>query len=451
MRRRTAIRAIGATGAAALGTSVAGCTDAAPNGSNGENGSDENGEDGPYEPLGSVSLEGAAEAVVGDGGETAYVAGIDGIATVDVVDPASPTVLTERTDLLGDWNEDGTFTDILDVKVDGDRLAVPGPANQQGSSVFHGFVLYDVSDPADPEPVGEPYETEYPIHNCFLRDERLYVVANDEEGNPLVIFDVSGDEIEEIGRWSLLDVDPDWADVHWLLRYLHDVYVHDDLAVLAYWNAGTILLDVSDPTEPAFVSRLSETDLETQRDRSGNREAVRTAQLGLPGNDHYSAVDETGELLAIGREAWVTNQSAADRPGGIDLYDLTDSAEPEYRSTIEAPRGADERYDSEPWTTAHNFELRDDVLHASWYQGGVTLHDVSDPADPTERAQWHEPLSASFWTARVAQPGETFVASSTGYTNADRPESALYTFPIRDGEQADPVALDDPAVFEDDD
>ncbi|WP_436345275.1 LVIVD repeat-containing protein [Natronorubrum sp. FCH18a] len=374
-----------------------------------------------YEPLGRVEITGAAEAVVGDDGETVYLAATDGFATVDISDPSEPAVLEERFPLEVD---DRPFREILDVKVDGDRLVVAGPANQRDDDVFHGFELYDVSDPADPVAVGDPYETGYHIHNCFLADDLLYVVANGEEANPLVIFDVSDDEIEEIGRWSLVEHEPEWQEVYWLARYNHDVYVHDEIAYLAHWNAGTYLIDVSDPTDPEYRSRVLDLDLDETLDLADDE-----AQIGLPGNDHYSAVDDTGDLLAVGREAWATGGDEPDGPGGIDLYDVSDPSAPEPLSSIDAPPADDASYYGEEWTTAHNFELRDGRLYSSWYQGGVKIHDVSDPADPEELVHWRDTDVAGFWTARVAEAGDTFVASSTPLIPGAETEGALYTFP----------------------
>ena len=423
MRRRTFLRAGGGSclgltlGAAAAVSAPATATDD---------------EADAFEPLGVVDVRGAAEAVVGDEGETTYLAATDGFATVDVSDPTDPTVLAERRDLTVD---DRPLTEILDVKVDGDRLVVPGPANPAGAEEFYGFVLYDVSDPADPVVVGEPHETGYHIHNCYLDGDVLYLVANGIEAerdgdvvedNPLVVFDVADDEPEEVGRWSLLEFEPDWADVGWRLRYLHDVYVHDGVAILAHWNAGTYLLDVSDPADLRYRSHVADSSLEDQLALDADEEG--DAYTGLPGNDHYSAVDETGELLAVGRESWATESGEPEGAGGIDLFDVRDPDEPDYRATIEPPETDDASYQGGEWTTAHNFELHDGRLHSSWYQGGVRVHDVSDPAEPVELAGWEDRDAAGFWTARVADDG-TIVASSTPLIPNASTEGALYTFP----------------------
>ncbi|ELY74940.1 LVIVD repeat-containing protein [Natrinema pellirubrum DSM 15624] len=368
-----------------------------------------------------MPVEAAAEAVVGDGGETAYLATMTGFATVDVSDPTDPTVLVDREVEIGDR----PLSNILDVSVDGDRLVVAGPANFGYEPM--GFRCYDVSDPADPIPAGE-YETGYHIHNCYLEGDLLFVAENDfdTDTNALAIFDVA-DGIERIGSWSLLDRDPGWRDRPFLGRYLHDVYVQDDLAYLPYWNAGTYLVDVSDPTAPEYVSHVADTTLEAQQGV-----AREDAVYGLPGNDHYAAVDDTGDLMAVGREAWATSGDP-DRPGGIDLYDVSDTAEPVHRGSIDPPRADDETYAGRRWTTSHNFEFRDGRLYSSWYRGGVKIHDVSDPSEPEELTWWRDADETAFWTAQVLEPGETFVASSTEAIPRTSLDGALYTFPIERG------------------
>ncbi|WP_254525093.1 LVIVD repeat-containing protein [Natrinema caseinilyticum] len=423
MERRAFLRASGAAGLAPLSiSSTASRAVAATDGQ------------GAYEPLGSLAITGAAEAVAGDDGETAYVAATTGLVTVDVSDPAEPALLAEERDVeIGG----SPLTQILDVSVDGDRLVVAGPANP-GFGVA-GVRLYDVSDPADPVSIAD-FETDYHIHNCVLEGDRLYVVANTRSENPLVIFDVGGDEIAQLGYWSLLEREPGWGEIDMLARYLHDVSVRDETAYLPHWNAGTYLVDVSDPTDPAYVTHVADTTLEEQRAIAD----WRTAVYGLPGNDHYAAVDDTGGLVAVGREAWATGADEPDRPGGIDLYDVSDPTDPVERGRIDPPRTTDESYRAGLWTTSHNFELRGERLYSSWYRAGVKIHDVSDPENPKRLAWWRDPAETAFWTARVLSPGETFLASSTEAIPDTSLEGALYTFPIEAGEQADPPSVRDP-------
>ncbi|MFC4248942.1 LVIVD repeat-containing protein [Natribaculum luteum] len=419
MRRRTLLRAgVGTAAATTLGSSVP-ATAAAD----------------AYEPLGRLEVDGACETVVGDDGDVAYLAVVDGFAVVDVSDPRDPTLLAERRDIaVGDRR----LTDVLDVDVAGDRLAVPGPANPAFDDDFYGIVCYDVSDPSDPVRAGEPYETGFHVHNCSLDDETLYLVCNGTAENPLVVLDASGDDFEEIARWSVADHEPAWRDVDSRLHYLHDVTVHGDVAALAYWNAGTYLLDVSDPSDPQYLGHVAETTVDDQLELDAA--AVNDAYLGLPGNDHFATLDERGDLLAVGRESWATDPGDPEGAGGIDLFDVSDRDDIRQLATIDPPATADASYRGGSWTTAHNFELRGGHLYSAWYQGGVKIHDVTDPAEPEELAWWRDPETAGFWTARVARE-DVFVASSTTLIPNAPTDGGLYTFPIEAGQQADPPSL----------
>ena len=375
-----------------------------------------------FEPLGAVEIAGTMDAVPGPDGDVAYVATTDGFATVDVSDPTDPTVLTNPRGLLED-EPGGPLQQIYDVKVDGDRLAVAGPAN--AVSEFTGFVLYDVSDPANPEQVAF-YETGHPIHNFAFEDGVAYLSGNDQIRNPLVAVDCSDADPEEAGRWSLLDYDSAWADVDFFLRYLHDVYVQDGTAYLAHWDAGTWIVDVSDPASMSAVSRVRGRSAETLSEMS--RTEAGSEYTETPGNDHYVAVDETANVLAVGAEAWdIEDTEQIGGPGGIELYDISTPSEPSQLATIEAPETSD-RKTSGTWTTSHNFDLADGRLYASWYRGGVSVHDLSDPAAPEELVFWEDRDRASFFTAMATD--DCVIASSISSQPRADTTAGLFTFPI---------------------
>jgi hypothetical protein len=387
-----------------------------------------------YEPLGFVGVEGAREVVVGDAGETAYAATTDGFATVDVSDPANPEVLARESGLLAD-REHGPMEQVYDVKVDGDTLIAVGPANATQSETVRGVAVFDVGDPANPERTGF-HETDYPIHNAYLQGDVAYLTANDRAENPAVLVDVSGDPIEELSRWSNVDRDERWRDVHWYLRTCHDLYVRDGTMYVAYWDAGTWLVDVSDPTSPEYVNHFGHYGVE---DLMGVEEPFREG-TALPGNSHYVAVNDDASLLASGAEAWDVDTSDGDAgQGGIDLWDVSDPRDPEKLSFVAPPPTPDGTRRG-TWTTSHNFEFRGDRLYTSWYQGGVKLYDVSDPADPEQLAWWRQPEQTSFWTARYATD-EAFVAGSM--LGGEEYPAGVYAFPNRPGEQPDPPALVD--------
>ncbi|WP_227375371.1 LVIVD repeat-containing protein [Haladaptatus halobius] len=415
----------------------------------------------PYRPLGSVAVRNAKEAVVGSDGKTAFVASTDGFATVGIGDPANPTVLAERRDLLS-GKTGGPLSEIWDVKVDGDRLLVAGPANPVGDNVLHGFALYDVSDPANPERVAF-HETEFPIHNAMFADGMAYLTGNDGDGNPLVMVDTSNDSPKEVGRWSMLDADSNWSKVDSWVRSLHDVWVRDGKAYLAQWDAGMWVVDVSDPKNPSHLAHFGGRPLNELAKIPSEKE--HDTVIGLPGNDHYVRTNEDGSLLVCNKEAWDTDGKGGNGPGGMELWDVSNLRQPKKLSEIPAPESKDPTYDlqlpnllpigvasahgkchdctggagaSGQWTTSHNFDIAGDRLYTSWYQGGVKLFDISDPANLRELAWWRDPKKTSFWTAQRVSD-DFFVAGSMGrHANG---KGALYTFPNRAGEQENPPPL----------
>ncbi|ELZ94873.1 hypothetical protein C440_07352 [Haloferax mucosum ATCC BAA-1512] len=395
---------------------------------------------GPFEPLGRVAIDGAKEAVISSDGNTVAVAATTGYATVDISTPDRPRVLADRRDLLAD-REDGPLRGIYDVKLDGDTLLVVGPANPRPGAVA-GVLVVDISDPAAPERQAF-YETEFPIHNCVADDGRAYLTANDGDENPLVILDIeTGDEL---GHWSVVSADERWADVPTAVRSVHDVWVQDGVAHIALWDAGTWLVDVSDPKTPSVLGSVSPGDPAELSELSVRQRHFESRTP--PGNHHYVATDDSGDLLGVGIESWAIETenddgtaALAGGPSGVELWDISDPTNPTQRSTIDPPASPDPTVEG-VWTTAHNFDFHDGTLYTSWYRGGVKRHDVSNPSDPVELAWWRDPDRASFWTAQYAYPFAdegVFVASSWGVgDNA----AALYTFPDHDGEQRNPPTL----------
>lgn len=432
MRRRDALRA-GAVGFGSLGAldaSVLG-RGAAGRAADGR----ARAQDDPYEPLGHLDLRGTKEVVVADDGATAFAAVTDGYATVDVSDPAEPRVLAVRRDPLGD-REDGPLGEVFDVKQEGDTLLVVGPAHGGDPNALQGMLVVDVSDPADPSERAF-FETDYAIHNCFLREGHAYLTNNADEGNPVVVVDVS-DDPTEVARWSPLAHDEDWSRVPSGVRVCHDVWVQGGVAYLVYWDAGTFLVDVSDPSDPSYLARIGGRPLDELADVPDER--VGFEVVTLPGNAHFVTVDDAGDLLGVGAEAWAVrtdDDELVGGPGGIDLYDVSDPASAEHLATIEPPATANPTRDG-VWTTSHNFEFRSGTLYSSWYQGGVKRHDVSDPRNPRETAWWRDPDRTRFWTFRPGVAGEVVVAGDMG---TDDSPAGVWTFPDRAGEQTDPPAL----------
>ncbi|WP_227134188.1 LVIVD repeat-containing protein [Halorubellus salinus] len=358
------------------------------------------------EPAGRLALDGVTEAVVDDDGETVYCALGDGFAVVDASNPFDPTVRYVERDLEHEGDTYSRMVSIRDVKVSGDRLLVPGPSAPP--EFLSGFFLYDVSDPTSPERVAFQ-DLEFGPHNSFVDGDHVYLTGSGEFDEPVVVYDVAGDDPEGVARWSPTDADDDWSEVPTLLRNCHDVYVQDDVLYAAYWDAGTWVVDVSDPADPTALGHLGGHDpafLATVDPLGAEFEE-------LPGNSHSVQPSADGAAAFVGKEAVDVPRTLADGgPGGVECWDLraldVDGAAPSLRSVLRPPEPRGNRTGS-GWT-AHNFGVDGDRLYTSWHGGGVRAYDVATLAEPSLLGEWRDPERTWFWTAKPLESG--FVATS---------------------------------------
>ena len=337
-------------------------------------------------------VPGALEAVTQ--GRHVYVATGDGITVVDWSTPGRP----ER---VGRVDATGPASGVLDVKVDGD---VASMAHNGGP----GVTLVDVSDPADPREAAL-YDADAHVHNNFVADDLVYVGVNESGDSPfsrdrVEILDASDpDDPEKMGEWRLADAYPGYAS-GWVSP-LHDLYVQGDRAYLAHWDAGTVVLDVSDPTDPEPLARFGG---DPQADEPPEEDGFPLERyLTNPGNAHYVQPSPDGDHVYVGAETFpqvFDEDPDTDQYSGIAVWNVSDIDTPEQVAYVSPPEEGGFR-------TAHNFDIAANRLHASWYRGGARVYDVTDPTSPTEEAVYR-PDDAFYWTA-VAERGFT-VASRIG-------------------------------------
>lgn len=155
-----------------------------------------------------------------------------------------------------------------------------GPLNGNGTQQLGqgGISLYDVTDPSNPHALKQHFlDTE--IHNTFSwtgDDGNSYLIAVDDLNiNDVIIVDISKPQSpKEVGRTGIGDwLDgsyPQIADDEQLFTgvfaapLLHDIWVakvgEQWQAVLSYWDAGFVMLDVTDPTNPVVLGDTSYPD-----------------------------------------------------------------------------------------------------------------------------------------------------------------------------------------------
>lgn len=236
-------------------------------------------------------------------GKVYAVIGGSGMSIVDVTDPANPVEVAHITGAPG-----------FDVKVWQNYVyCVTG-----GGGTAE---IYDISDPSNPLLAG----TWPSSHNIHI-DERGYLYASSPNTK---IYDLNPDPtlpqfLTEVGTEG------------------HDVTVRGDRMLDAHGFAGTYIYDVSDPSNPTFLTIISDPTITYHH------------QGDFSTDGHYIYIcDELG------------NHPQAD----ISVWDISDLGNPVRVDDV-----------ADPNATPHNLYVIGDYAYTSYYTAGFRVFDISNPA-----------------------------------------------------------------------
>jgi len=218
-----------------------------------------------------VSKWGAADCA---GPETGGQNTPDGGAyVIDVSDLSHPKevgfIATSQDTLVGEGMQGLTLTTS---KYSGDVLVMNH--EQCGKNGKGGFSLWDISNPLKPVKLSEhagdittdgaqntPHDVNQ-YHSAFAWDagDKAYLIASDDDENVDVdIFDIT-DPKKPI-KASELNLNPfgiQQPELGLTDSFLHDMVVKQIgskfIGLLSYWDGGYILLDVTNPYAPVFIS-----------------------------------------------------------------------------------------------------------------------------------------------------------------------------------------------------
>lgn len=197
-----------------------------------------------------------------------------GVDIIDISDPAAPVRLSSTPERAGIAMEDIQAAQIGERDV----LAIGLQACRGGGQ--NGLELIDISDPRRPQRLGL-YGTEMGVHEFGLartpegRTLALLAVPGLEirtgdparRGGDLLIVDISDPALPTLAsEWGVLDEPALGVEFARLAQqgsfpgsFLHSARANASgtRAYLSYWDAGTIILDISDPAAPRYLGRTS--------------------------------------------------------------------------------------------------------------------------------------------------------------------------------------------------
>lgn len=287
--------------------------------------------------------------------------GISGVGTsiLDVSDPSAPQ-------LVDQWAAPaGTHTHKVQV-ADG-LLLVNQERFHSSTEWVAGMVVYDVSSPLAPEPVGRFDCGGAGVHRIVWRGGRYAHASATPEGYGdriwLVIDLADPEHPVEAARFVLDEPQPGGK------RYAaHHALVAGEVAYLGYGDANLVVLDLSDPSAPAQLGRL-------EWEGGGNTHTC----LPLPGR----------QLLVTTDEQTVDGPGAPERH--IRVVDVSDPRRPSMLAVCPAPatRRGPLRFGPHNLHENHAGSWQSErFVFATYFAGGLVVYDLADPHEPRLQASW---------------------------------------------------------------
>jgi len=197
-----------------------------------------------------------------------------GVHIVDIADPANPTKVGYIPAKPGTRNNDVKVAHLETRHFNGEILVA---SNEECGSPFlprlqsnganagpgrGGLSIWDVTDPTKPKALKQSF-FDFGVHNTFIwqqGDNAYMMVVDDNNIQDVHIVDITKPQSpKEIAVTGQLDWPSDIADEFGDTGavFLHDIWVQENggqvIAYLAYWDAGLVMLDVTDPYSPVFL------------------------------------------------------------------------------------------------------------------------------------------------------------------------------------------------------
>ncbi|MCH7583344.1 MAG: hypothetical protein IIC72_12025 [Acidobacteria bacterium] len=301
---------------------------------------------------------------------------ITGVRIIDISDPTDPQQVAFIKDKQGTRTNDVKAASLNTSKWSGDilvstnegcgvslpRLNADGNA-AKGRGGRGGINIYDVTDPTKPHALKQNFLPKANgIHNTYIwedGDGNAYLLAVDDVAlADVIVVDITNPASpKEIARTGQEDWPSDIAaEIEGPSVFLHDVWVQDGIAYLSYWDAGLVLLDVSDPSDPQFISQTNYWPEEE-------------------GDTHVAVPARGGNLVITGDEDF-----SPDPWGFMRVFDSQDEFAPVQVGTYDTGNLATPP--SEGDFSMHNVIVRGNTAYVSWYSDGIQLVDISQPSSP---------------------------------------------------------------------
>ena len=324
-------------------------------------------------------------------GDYLFQGNYKGFQIVDISTPTEPAVVAQKV-CPGSQNDISVWKDLIVTSTDSARntsacennTAAPSQTVALGQG-WEGLRIFDWSTPSDPQLVaavktkcGSHTHTTIPDE---VNDRLLVYVSSYGPGananclpphDLISIVEIPLEDprqarvLKEVTLFPVLEGIPQSGT-----SGCHDITAYPEIGLAAGACMGEgILMDIKDPANPRKIATL----------RDPNFSFWHSATFSNDGKKVIFTDELGGGTAARCTDAYGENQ------GADALYDISDPAKPKFLSYFKIPRFQTNNENC----VSHNGSLLPhptrDLLVQAWYQGGTSIVDFTDAANPREVA-----------------------------------------------------------------
>ncbi|MBT5368049.1 MAG: hypothetical protein HOL05_08400, partial [Nitrospinaceae bacterium] len=316
------------------------------------------------------------------GGGFCYVAasgvnGHDGMTILDVKDPSKPKIVNQLTD-----SPAARTHKVLRIN---DEVLITNseirPDFKDDPEVVGGLRVFDNTDPVHPKFINYIEVDGFGIHRPIYDRKRKLMYSSGfrdgYEGKVLLVHDMEDPWSPEFVGLGHIEGQKEGESPSWDPEIVgNGAWVHEgnpfgNYVTCGYWDAGIVMFDMTDPSDPKFMWRQNPHETH-----------------GWPGCYHSFLVPDGSEFAIVTHETTTVNCDHP--PAFVTFYDMRNIDNPIPVSTF-MPYETDP-YEMRPvdkkWSQtgsrhgAHNVWLdmtKDDLMYISWFNAGLRIVDWSNP------------------------------------------------------------------------
>ncbi|MRG87145.1 hypothetical protein GH754_12575 [Salinibacillus xinjiangensis] len=323
--------------------------------------------------------------------------GNGGVRVFDLKDPENPVEVAAfaHDEIPGTWNEKVIVKTVNTPHFKGDLAVVSVQQLNRTADTTGGFLLYDVTNPHEPEKLGfwEVYSETPGTHELYLTTQgnrALVLTANPYtdyyshgEEKDFQIVDVTNprkpETLWEFDPRMLPEVEEDFDGYNWESPdgktrpvFSHSVMTDNKghYAYVSMWDLGTVIFDIKDPENPKYMGR---TDFASDQQ----------------GSAHSSTLAQGGNILIETREVYVPIREGYEQSYGYTrIFDIKDKTNPKLLSEFKTDL-VDNVEDGVTFAnTVHDPKVQGNTLYLSHYSGGIYAVDITNPSQPVQIGQY---------------------------------------------------------------